>query len=73
MKIKSGKLCVEISVNCFIDAKDLLMQNLDDGSTKSYSEIEDEDIGNWIIQDSIQVMGDCDEIDHVDINIISAV
>jgi hypothetical protein len=73
MKIKSDKLFVELSVSCFIDAKNLIMYNLDDGSLKPYSEIEDDDIDNWILQASFQVMTDYDELELEEINICEAV
>lgn len=72
MKIKSDKLCVELSVSCFIDSKDLIMYNIEDGSLKPYSEIDENDIGKWIIEDSVQVMTDCYELQHEEINICEA-
>jgi hypothetical protein len=48
------------------------MYNIEDGSLKPYSEIDENDIGKWIIQDSVQVMTDCYELQHEEINICEA-
>jgi hypothetical protein len=70
-KINSDKLCVNISVSCFIDADKVQMYCIETGEVKRYSEIEDE-MEKWILFDEVQVMRDCDEIDHNKIEIVEA-
>ena len=71
-KIKSDQLCVMISATCFIDADKLMMYSINTGEVKPYKDIEESDIGNWIIEDSVQVLRDCDELDHDNIEITEA-
>lgn len=69
-KLQADQLCVMISATCFIDADKLMMYNINTSVTKSYKDIgEDEDIGDYIIQDSVQVFQDCDELEHERIEI----
>jgi len=70
-KINSDKLCVNISVSCFIDANKVQMYCIETGEVKMYAEIEDE-MEKWILFDEVQVMRDCDEIDHNKIEIVEA-
>ena len=72
MKIKSDKICVELQMSCYIDANKLMMYNLNDGTIKPYSEIDEKEIGDWIVQDTVQIVKDCDEIEHEEINLSAA-
>lgn len=69
-KLQADQLCVMISATCFIDADKLMMYNINTGDTKSYKDIgEDEDIGDYLIEDTIQVFTDCDELQPEEIEI----
>lgn len=55
MQKSNQKLCVDISVSCFIHADDLIMFNLETNEVKPYSEIGD-DVDKWLINDSKDVL-----------------
>lgn len=71
-KINSDRLCITLTIDCYIDADKAEMYHIQTGEIKPYSEIDESDIGNWILNDSVQVMRDADEIQHESIEFDSA-
>ena len=69
-KITSEEIRVDISVTCFIKADRLIMQNQETGESKPYSEIEDLD--DWIVEDSGQVIRDSEMCEDSDITLSAA-
>lgn len=56
MALMKLKLCVDISVSCFIDADDLMMHHIETGDTKPYSQINVDDINDWVVYDCKDVL-----------------
>jgi hypothetical protein len=69
MKITSEDIRVDISVSCFIKADRLIMYHCETGETKPYSKIEENDLENWIVEDSGQVIRDSEMCENSDINL----
>ena len=71
-KIKSDRLCITLTIDCFIDADKADMYHIETGEIKRYSEIDESDIQNWILHDSVQVIRDADELEHESIEFTEA-
>jgi hypothetical protein len=71
-KINSKKLFIQFEIGCLIDSDQVDMHHVRTGEIKRYNEIEESDMENWILNDSAQVIRDCDEIEHEDIEFRSA-
>lgn len=54
---------------CLIETKNLDMVNFDTNEVKPYSKIKKDDRHNWVIQDSVALIRDADEVEEVDIEI----
>lgn len=71
-KITSSQLFVSISLNCFINADRLMMYHGETGETKPYSEIEESDLENWVVEDASQVIRDSQLTENREIDISAA-
>ena len=71
-KINADKLCVELTLSVYIDSKELSMYNIVSGELKSYHDIAEDDIDNWIIESSFQAMENSSDSLVEEVNIIEA-
>ena len=71
-KINADNLCVELTLSVYIDSKDLSMYNIDTGEIKCYHDIADDDIDEWIVESSFQIMENSQDSFIEEINIVEA-
>lgn len=71
-KITSDQLFVSVSFNSFIKADRLTMYHAQTGETKPYSEIEESDLENWVVEDASQLIRNSEHTENTEIDISAA-
>jgi methyl coenzyme M reductase subunit C-like uncharacterized protein (methanogenesis marker protein 7) len=67
-KNKKKRLCIRITSYYDINAEDVEMYNVFTEEIKKYSDIEESDMENWILNDVKQIVSDCDFYEHEEIS-----
>jgi len=67
-KNKKKRLCIRITSYYDINAEDVEMYNVFTEEIKKYSDIEESDMDNWVLNNTKQIENDCDDCEYEEIS-----